>query len=166
MRVRAIRKGDGAAFLKMQHQLDHESDYMLMLPEERTTTVEEMEQRIEYVLRQHDFLLVALDDDGEIAGYIQAEQGGFKKISHSAYIVVGIQEKLHRKGIGTRFFQSLEKWANEQQITRLELTVITENVGAVSLYKKAGFEIEGTKINAIFQNDVYLDEYYMAKILN
>lgn len=164
MTIRSIRKGDGEAFLAMQRQLDQESDFMLLLPEERTTTNEQSEQHIEEVLARNDFLYVALDDSEQISGYIYGERGSLKKISHSAYIVIGLQKKLHRKGIATHFFRKLDQWAKEQHIKRLELTVITENTGAIALYRKAGFEIEGTKKNAIFQNGVYQDEYYMSKI--
>lgn len=165
MSIRSIQKGDGKDFLRMQHQLDKETDFMLLYPEERTTTDEELEQQITQFLIHDDFWYVALDDNGAISGYIQAERNKLKKISHAAYIVIGLQQKLQRKGIGTAFFQELERWAKEQQIKRLELTVITENAGAVQLYQNAGFEIEGTKKSAIYQNGAYLDEYYMAKLL-
>lgn len=163
--VRSIAKGEGADFLAMQKQLDTESNYMLLLPEERTTTAEESEQFVEGILAQDDFLFVALDDNGKIAGYILAEQGIPKKISLSAYIVIGLQQSIQRKGIGTIFFHELNKWAHRKKLKRLELTVIAENTGAVALYKKAGFEIEGTKKCAIFQEGAFLDEYYMSKIL-
>ncbi|MGL4696361.1 GNAT family N-acetyltransferase [Enterococcus larvae] len=166
MIVRSIARGDGADFLAMQYQLDKESQYMLLMPEERTTTVEEMERHIADTLLLSDFLFVALDDDGRISGYIQAERNRPKKIKHSAYIVIGLLEKMQRKGIGTAFFEELVRWAEKEQVTRLELTVITENTGAVALYEKAGFEIEGTKRRAIFQNGAYMNEYYMAKLLN
>ncbi|WP_236674618.1 GNAT family N-acetyltransferase [Enterococcus sp. BWR-S5] len=102
----------------------------------------------------------------KLAGIFMRKEAKSKKISHSAYIVIGLQKKMHRKGIATYFFRKLDQWAKEQHIKRLELTVITQNTGAIALYKKAGFEIEGTKKNAIFQNGVYQDEYYMSKILS
>jgi len=42
---------------------------------------------------------------------------------------------------------------------------MTHNQAGVALYKKYGFEIEGTKKSSVFVNGVYVDEYYMAKIL-
>ena len=47
---------------------------------------------------------------------------------------------------------------------RLELTVVTENQGAVALYKKQGFEIEGAKQDSLFIGNQFYDKYYMAKI--
>lgn len=59
----------------------------------------------------------------------------------------------------------MEKWALENTITRLELTVMTHNERAVRLYKKMGFKIEGLKEKSLIVDGKYVDEYYMGKIL-
>ena len=79
--------------------------------------------------------------------------------------MVGILKKYTNQGIGTAFFQYLDAWAQEQKVNRLELTVVCENEAAVHLYKKAGFEIEGTKRMSFRLNGKFLDEYYMAKLI-
>ena len=72
------------------------------------------------------------------------------KNKHAAYIVIGIATEHQGKGIGTQLFAELEKWAINNGLHRLELTVITENIAGVKLYEKAGFEIEGNKTRFIF----------------
>lgn len=94
-----------------------------------------------------------------------ADKGNFNRIKHSAYIVVGIKGNYQGQGIGTALFKQLERWAVESNITRLELTVVASNEGAVHLYKKCGFEIEGVKRNAMIIDGKYVDEFYMAKLL-
>ena len=37
----------------------------------------------------------------------------------------------------------LDKWARENNLTRLELTVVSSNMVAKHLYEKNGFKIEG-----------------------
>jgi RimJ/RimL family protein N-acetyltransferase len=81
------------------------------------------------------------------------------------YIVVGVLQAYSGQGIGTRLFREVEKWAREQELHRLELTVMTHNERAIHLYKKMGFEIEGTKRDSICVDGTYVDEYYMAKLL-
>lgn len=58
----------------------------------------------------------------------------------------------------------MHAWAEEKQITRLELTVICENEAAKHLYTKSGFEIEGIKRKAVCVDGTYLEEYYMAMV--
>ena len=69
------------------------------------------------------------------------------------------------KGIGAKLFEALEEWANQQSIHRLELTVMTYNTAGIALYKKMGFEIEGTKRDSLLIDGKYVDEYYMSKLL-
>jgi hypothetical protein len=46
LQIRTLRKSDAAAFLHLCRQLDRETDFMLLEPDERTATVEEQRQRI------------------------------------------------------------------------------------------------------------------------
>lgn len=88
-----------------------------------------------------------------------------QKNKHSTYLVIGILEEFTGKGIGKDLFNELETWASLNSIHRLELTVMKHNERAVSLYKKMGFEIEGVKRNSLLVNNIYVDEYYMSKLL-
>ncbi|MBT2697229.1 GNAT family N-acetyltransferase [Bacillus sp. ISL-40] len=91
--------------------------------------------------------------------------GSVKRTKHSAYLVIGILEEYIGQGIGTALFQCLEEWAINHNISRLELTVVTQNDSGVALYKKSGFEIEGTKRNSLMIDGTPFNEYYMSKLL-
>ena len=52
----------------------------------------------------------------------------------------------------------LDKWARENNLTRLELTVVSSNMVAKHLYEKNGFKIEGTRKNAMIIDDKYVDK--------
>lgn len=58
----------------------------------------------------------------------------------------------------------MNDWAEEKNITRLELTVICENEVAKRLYTNSGFEIEGIKRKSVCVDGECLDEYYMARV--
>lgn len=87
----------------MLNQLDYETKYMMYEPGERSRNIAEIEIIIQNAADGKDFLLVAEADD-KIVGYIQAQRGDFKRISHSAYIVVGILKDYRGNGIGREFF--------------------------------------------------------------
>jgi len=67
--------------------------------------------------------------------------------------------------VGTKLFEYITNWAKQEQIHRLELTVIENNEQAIHLYKKMGFEIEGIKKDSLQINDSYVNELYMSKLL-
>lgn len=84
---------------------------------------------------------------------------------HVAGLGMVVRDDWQGKGIGTALMRSAvdmaDKWLN---ITRLELEVYADNEPAVRLYKKFGFEIEGTLRQHSFRDGEYVDSYYMARL--
>ena len=54
-----------------------------------------------------------------------------------------------------------EQWLN---ISRIELSVFIDNEPAIRLYKKSGFEIEGTLRNFAYRDGQLVDVYSMSRI--
>lgn len=164
---RPISPADIEALWTFLNLLDSQTDFMMYEPTERAavTTLSELQGDIQNnVIGGGDFLQIALEN-GEIVGFIHAERGKFNRIRHTAYIVTGILQSHRGQGIGTALFELLDKWAVENRMTRLELTVECSNDTAKRLYEKAGFSVEGTRSKSMYVNGRYVDEYYMAKIL-
>ena len=53
---------------------------------------------------------------------------------------------------------------NWLMLVRVELEVFTDNVKAIHLYEKLGFEKEGCKRMTTVRNGRYVDEYVMARL--
>ena len=162
MNYRKLSTDDAEPFWELMDRLDHETKYMLYEPGERPRNIPQVEALIRDSAK-HDFLLAA-ETDNRLVGYISAQRGRLNRIAHSAYIVVGILAEHRGRGIGTEFFRRLDAWAEQENVTRLELTVICENEAAIRLYTKSGFRTEGVKHNSVCLDGRYLDEYYMAKL--
>lgn len=169
MFIRPITLDDVENFYRMMCQLDEETEYMMYEPGERqfkANNLDDLKEHIEVAVSGEDFLMVAVNDNEEIVGYIWAERGKMNRISHTAYIITGILQAYHRQGIGSKFFNMLDEWARENGIVRLELTVEFVNTGAKHLYERHGFTVEGIRSKSMKVNDRFVDEYYMGKILN
>lgn len=163
MKIRRCEINDADNMLKMLLELDKETEYMLFEADERPNDINRIKAMINQSINGDNLLLFAIEDNN-IIGFLSAQRGITRKIKHTAYIVVGIREKFRGKGIGKKLFCELDLWAKENNISRLELTVMCPNSTAKQLYEKSGFDIEGTKRNSIFMNGKYIDEYYMSKI--
>ena len=163
MKIRRCEINDADNMLKMLLELDKETEYMLFEADERPNDINRIKAMINQSINGENLLLIATEDDN-IIGFLSAQRGTLRKIKHTAYIVVGIRERFRGKGIGKKLFCDLDLWAKENNISRLELTVMCPNSTAKQLYEKSGFEVEGIKRNAIFMNGKYIDEYYMSKI--
>jgi putative acetyltransferase len=84
---------------------------------------------------------------------------------HVGHIGLAVHDAWQSKGVGTALMKALidlaDKWLN---LSRLELTVFTDNAPAVKLYKKLGFVVEGTHKKYAFRDGEYVDCYAMARV--
>ncbi|MFT4415954.1 N-acetyltransferase family protein [Fredinandcohnia humi] len=164
MVVRKIEVSDAAAFLELSNHVD-KSGYMLYEEGERKTTPNQQEKMIERVLSEPNSMIFVAVDEGKLIGYICAFGGSVIRNKHSAYLVLGVHNGYRGKGVATMLFDRLFTWAQEVGITRLELTVITDNVKAFNLYRKMGFVLEGEKVHSLMINGVPTNEYYLYKLI-
>jgi putative acetyltransferase len=126
-------------------------------------TPEATRKRIEDRLGQ-DIGLVALTDE-RIVGMAglsrlngrRAHVGEITLIVHDAYVGKGIGTKLL-----TELVETSDKWLG---LRRLELTVYVDNKSAIALYRKFGFEIEGTHRAYSFRDGAFADAYCMARLI-
>ena len=111
------------------------------------------------------FSLVAMVGD-EIAGHLGLGTNPSRpRRKHAGGIGMAVRDDFQGQGVGTALLQAAvdqaDNWLNLQ---RLELTVFTDNEPALRLYKKCGFEIEGTLRRNSFRAGQYFDVYYMARL--
>jgi len=165
MIIRQIETADAEEFIQLVQQVEREAAYMLFDPGERNTSVEQQRERIKAVEQDEHSTIFLAEKGHHLAGYLMAIGGSANRNKHTVYIVVGILNECRGRGMGTKLFEQLEKWAIGQNVHRMELTVVTRNEAGLALYKKRGFEVEGTKRDSLLINGEYLDEYYMAKLL-
>lgn len=89
----------------------------------------------------------------------------FPRRRHACSIGMAVRDDWQGKGVGTALVQAAtdlaERWLN---ITRMELDVYVDNEPAVRLYKKFGFEIEGTRAGYAFRDGRMVDTYLMARL--
>ncbi|WP_066175809.1 GNAT family N-acetyltransferase [Bacillus marinisedimentorum] len=165
MIIREINASDTEAFLNLTAEVERTSDFMLWEEGERTITAADQRNRIEAMKQSENSTILLAEVNNKLAGYVMAFGGNAKRNKHSAYLVAGVLKEYRGIGIGTELFKEMEKWAVDHGIHRLELTAVTQNEAGVALYKKIGFEIEGTKRDSLFIGGRYVDEYYMGKLI-
>ncbi len=165
MLVRTARESDAEALLRLLKRLDEETRFMMYEPGERSTTVREQGELLGSILASANGTVLLAEVDGRLVGFLEARGGAFRRNRHVAHLVIGVLAEHAGRGIGTALMEEAERWARGHGIHRLELTVMAHNLGAVALYEKAGFTIEGTRSHSMLVDGSYVDEHYMAKLL-
>ena len=85
---------------------------------------------------------------------------------HAMHLVVAIRQGRVGRGHGRELLDAVEGFARREGIRRLELTVRTDNLRAVGLYERAGFEREGVQRRAVRLGDGWRDSYAYAKLID
>jgi RimJ/RimL family protein N-acetyltransferase len=165
MLLREVNSEDTEGLVSLIKQVESESQYMLFEAGERNMETEHQVKRIEAMKKEGNSTIFVAEENADLIGYLIVIGGYAKRNKHSVYLVIGILSQYRGLGIGTKLFEELEKWAMVHQIHRLELSVVAHNEAGIRLYRKMGFEIEGTKRHSLVINGEYVDEYYMSKLL-
>ncbi|HLT20088.1 MAG TPA: GNAT family N-acetyltransferase [Thermomicrobiales bacterium] len=162
--IRAAQSDDAAALLDLKLALDRETSYMMFEPGERQADADAVARELEEIVAAPNSVVLVADAGDELAGYVEARGGEFRRVRHVATVIAGVRQSYAGQGLGSRLFQALMEWAEDAGLARLELTVMTHNAAAIRLYEKFGFEREGTRRMAMRVDGAWVDEYYMARL--
>ena len=113
---------------------------------------------------ERDVLLVACVD-GEIVGNAGLHHHPNPRRAHSMDIGMAVRDDFAGRGVGSALMRELvslaDGWLN---VFRLELTVYVDNPRAIALYRKFGFEVEGTHKAYALRDGQYVDAHFMARV--
>jgi Acetyltransferases, including N-acetylases of ribosomal proteins len=108
--------------------------------------------------------LVACIDE-KIVGDLSLQVEASPRRSHVATFGISVAADAQGRGVGSALMREMINLCdNWMRIERIELTVFSDNPAALALYRKYGFEIEGTGKKFALRNGEYVDAYYMARM--
>jgi L-phenylalanine/L-methionine N-acetyltransferase len=159
----AIRRAEPADFEAVARQMDDASAYSgtLQVP---FASRELWRKRIAEPVDGEYFLVACVD--GEIVGNAGLHASGKSpRRAHAMNIGMAVPAAWQGKGVGSALLAAIidlaDNWLN---VTRLELTVYTDNARAIALYRKFGFEVEGTHKAYALRAGRYVDALAMARL--
>jgi RimJ/RimL family protein N-acetyltransferase len=163
--VRIAGPDDAAALLRLKQRLDRETAFMLLEPDERDPSVQALADELGAVARSGNSVVVVADSGAELAGYVELTGGPFRRNRTTAYLVMGVIADASGQGLGTALLTEAKRWAADHGVHRLELTVMAHNHRAAGLYERMGFSVEGRRSQCLVIDGQFVDELYMAAIL-
>ena len=111
-----------------------------------------------------DISLVA-ELNGEVVGSAGLNAPGVAlRRRHVMGLGLSVARAAQQQGVGTALMAALCDYADRWLGTlRIELTVYTDNAVALRLYRRFGFQIEGTFKGYAMRDGVYVDAHAMAR---
>ena len=110
-------------------------------------------------------LFIVAERDGAVLGNAGLTSVPGVRRRHAMGLGLSVVPAAQGQGVGTALMQALVDWADRwANVLRLELTVFTDNAAAIALYRKFGFEIEGTHRAYALRDGAYADVLAMARL--
>jgi ribosomal protein S18 acetylase RimI-like enzyme len=162
--IRLAAPADAPALLALQHRLDAQSTSMLLAPGERETMPHRLAARLGGQDGRGAFDLVAVEDGG-VLGWSEVAVLPYARARHVGSLVLGVDAAAAGRGLGGALLEEAAAEGTRRGLTRLELTVLVDNLRAVRLYLRAGFTVEGLRRGSVRRDGVVTDEYWMARLL-
>jgi len=146
-------------------QMENDPDVRYALFLYKPLTRESAENKVREMISSPDiFMFMIMEkESGQKIGQTGLVRIDF--VSRAAVFYIAIHHKASRsKGFGTEATRLMVDYAfHTLNLNRIQLHVNSENIPAVHIYKKLGFEIEGTLRQAMYHDGKYCDFYVMGK---
>lgn len=159
--VRRARPADAADFARLMA----DSGVFANLMQLPYPTEEMWRARIEEQLlpSRTDLHLVA-ESEGRVIASLGLHPAVPVRRRHVAMLGISVDVAFQRQGVGTALMQAACDYADQwAAILRIELTVFTDNLAALALYKRFDFRHEGTHTGFALRHGVYADVHSMAR---
>lgn len=161
------------AFREAVGTVAKEGKYLALMD---TPSMEQVRSFIEEQLRNKMPHYIAVTEDStisnddavmyKIVGWCDIASFNRPAFSHSGVLRMGILKEYRGTGLGTKLMQIVLDKGKQMGLTRVELDVREDNVNAIKLYQKFGFEIEGKKRNACRTDGIYSNVLTMGLLFD
>jgi ribosomal protein S18 acetylase RimI-like enzyme len=158
--VRRITEADIGGFREALDAVARESNFL------RGNEAPPIEAVSSFVLgnlstRNPQFVAVA---KGRIVGWCDIVRAAGMHERHLGELGMGILAEWRGRGIGRRLLIDTVDAADAENFLRIELSVHSDNVRAIKLYRDYGFAEEGRKIRARLKGGMPVDVVMMARL--
>ncbi|MEM9191516.1 MAG: GNAT family N-acetyltransferase [Myxococcota bacterium] len=102
---------------------------------------------------------------GEIVGMASIQIRNRPRVRHTGALGMAVAERVRRRGVGTALLREiLDMGFGWLGLMRIELSVWVDNEGAVLLYRKHGFLVEGIVRAHGLRDGKLVDSFQMARL--
>ena len=152
--LRIASSDDAQEMIDFIRQVSGETVFMTRYEDEVTMTIAEEKEFLAARLNSPKEIMISAYIDGRLAA--NAGIDGLPqrdRLKHRAEMGISVLKEFWGLGLGSVLMEALIEAAKEAGYEQLELEVVAENVRAIALYRKLGFELYGTRENTFKYRD-------------
>lgn len=155
---------DAKAVLSFVNNVVEESEFLLISPGEFKMDVDEEKDYIKSINDSKSALFLVAKVNDEIISLTTTKTFDHrKKMAHNTDLGMSVAKRYWGQGVGDTMLGEIVRFCKSSSLEKLNLEVFSNNVKAMSLYKKHGFVEEGrdTKKYKLASGE-YVDNVRMA----
>ncbi|PLT29095.1 GNAT family N-acetyltransferase [Peribacillus deserti] len=163
--IRFATKSDAEKLSDLRLQIDGESENMDREKGEDFIDPSRFADIIETDTSHARNLFLVAELDGRLIGYSRCVGSDLKRFIHKVEFGLGVRKAYWGYGIGKNLMKETISWADLNRIKKIVLNGVLEtNERGIEMYKRLGFEIEGTmKKDRVLSDGRYYNTYIMAR---
>lgn len=110
--------------------------------------LESTKEFVKMIIEKNFAQYYALHKD-KVVGWCDIIPKNYEGMRHVGVLGMGLLPDYRKQGLGSMLIkESLDHASSKNGIEKVELEVFASNIGAIRLYEKFGFEMEGRRVNA------------------
>jgi RimJ/RimL family protein N-acetyltransferase len=163
--ISKARLNEAREIIDFLNKIGGETDFLTFGLNGFSYSIDEQKKIISKCLDLKQCLMLVGKVDSKIVSQLFLQRFNNVRTDHVAEIGISVDKNNWGQGIASKMMYHAIAWAQNNNITKLQLQVRTDNERAIKLYSKLGFIIEGEIAKAIKINDQYFNDYLMGLLL-
>ncbi len=161
--IREIGLADAKKFINYRTTLAGETTYLRASRSELDLNLGEQNKYIHNFIHSDNQYSIIAELDGIIIGNLQFRGGNRQRTKHAGEFGISVLKDYWGNRVGYNLLSHLIEWVKDNKIIKkVNLEVREDNSSAIALYKKFGFELEGTIRKNFYTDGKYYDSYIMG----
>lgn len=167
IRIRRAVSADAEGLIAHVHAVIDEAGRFLPLTHAEFSLSPEQER--EFLAKTEasgNGIFLVAEAGGQIVGVLNCIGGPRAANRHVTTLGMSVRRAWCGRGVGRRLMQAAIDWAGSTGVVRrIELFVLVDNLPAIRLYEKSGFQVEGRRRAVFRRGDNWIDDLLMARLI-
>lgn len=160
--IRDARPADAAQIVSLQEGIYREGRWFVG---NHAPSADTIRRRLQY-LNPHDSLYLVAERNRQLLGWLELNRMQPERMQHVALLTIAIGAPWRRQGLASGLLAAAYDWSRRVGISKITLNVRARNTGAIALYERENFRLEGRERDHFVTEDGFEDNLIMARSIS
>ena len=156
--IRSARPRDAAGIVQLQAGIYREGRWFVG---NNAPSEDSIRRRLQYLNPQGSLYLVA-ERNNQLLAWLELNRMQPERMQHVALLTIAVGAPWRRQGLAGRLLAEAYEWCRQVHVGKITLNVRARNAGAIALYEREGFKLEGREADQFITDDGFEDNLIMA----